>query len=117
MKIGNYQAYRLIARREPFQGSNFYGEWIKDYKEDEEVYVVYSYSTAIAEWRRGVWIINETRYSITTARHMDYVKRALYAYAGEYVSVYYVSRGERLLYDNIMHSVALDRFDRLAASA
>ena len=48
---------------------------------------------------------------------MDYVKRALYAYAGEYVSVYYVSRGERLLYDNIMHSVALDRFDRLAASA
>lgn len=38
---------------------------------------LFSFETCIAQWNNGVLIINCTKYSITTSRHLTLLRRAL----------------------------------------
>ena len=64
------EAMNFIKARKDFQGSNLSGF------NHAGVYYVSSYSTVIARYD-GTWALNATRYSSTTARHLDIVKRAV----------------------------------------
>lgn len=63
---------RHLPRLEDFTGNSMSAEWQSD-PSGYAVYRVYSYGTCIAEWWPGLdggtYVENETRYSVTTARH------------------------------------------------
>lgn len=40
-------------------------------------YVVYSYGTPIAWYKQGDWTIPALKYSVTTSKHQNYVRRAV----------------------------------------
>ena len=52
---------------------------------------LFSYATCIAEWSNGSLIINLTKYSITSSKHLYYLKRS---YQGSYYTVLGVPIGE-----------------------
>jgi hypothetical protein len=71
----NREAWRFIAERKPFQGSNLRAEYtLGDY-------LVYSYSTLVAYIAETgeTWITPE-KYSQTTGRHKSHIRRGLEAY-------------------------------------
>jgi hypothetical protein len=40
-------------------------------------YIVYSYGTPIAWFKNGEWTIPALKYSVTTSKHQNYVRRAV----------------------------------------
>jgi hypothetical protein len=88
------QSESKIERREDFKASSLMG-----YLRYDGSYVVYSYSTCIAEYRDGVWYVNDTHYSVTTSKHQHIVRMAMWA--TEYVTVIGVRYGADTLYDRI----------------
>jgi len=62
-QIANADARPYVARREPFKGSNLWGEWRNtDEHESSGVYVVYSYGQHFP-----MWVYDED--SRTTSKH------------------------------------------------
>lgn len=55
---------------------------------------LFSYATCIAEWSNDSLIVNLTRYSNTTSKHLYYLKRS---YQGNYHTVFGVPIGESSL--------------------
>lgn len=41
---------------------------------------LFSYDTCIAEWYKGLLVINKTRYSVTTSKHQTYLLRWIPSY-------------------------------------
>jgi len=63
---------RKLHSMEPFDNKNsMSGRWERD------TFVVYSYRTVIASYQRGgsIWF-NENRYSVTTSKQQNLVRRA-----------------------------------------
>ena len=93
MRIANRDCGALVARREPFTGSNLVGgspwgvgsfgrlpyAWRDVYVADAPDYVVWSYATPIAWHGRQGWTVPPVKYSPTTARHVSHVTRHLHA--------------------------------------
>ena len=90
MRIANRDSGALVARREPFTGSNLRGgsrglgefgllplHWRGVFEEDQPDYVVWSYATPIVWHGRRGWIIPPYRYSRTTIRHKQHATRNL----------------------------------------
>lgn len=90
MRIANRDCGALVARREPFTGSNLRGgsrglggfgllplHWRGVFEEDRPDYVVWSYQTPIVWHGRRGWIIPPYRYSRTTIRHKQHATRNL----------------------------------------
>ena len=91
MRITNRDCGALVARREPFTGSNLragargtvwsFGllplHWRGVFEEDDPDYVVWSYQTPIVWHGRRGWIIPPYRYSRTTIRHKQHATRNL----------------------------------------
>lgn len=46
-----------------------------------DFYVVTSYSTPIAWYAKGVWTVPEVKYTVTTTRHQNIVRKAIEAIA------------------------------------
>lgn len=64
-----------LAKLEPFRGNSMTGKW------EDRFFRVYSYSTLIAEWPLIEGITGEVRfdgrrYSVTTSRHQNLIKKA-----------------------------------------
>lgn len=55
---------------------------------------LFSYATCIAEWSNNSLIINLTKYSVTSSRHLYYLKKS---YQGNYHTVLGVPIGEHSL--------------------
>ena len=91
MRTANRDCAPLVARREPFTGSNLRGgprgifgsfgrlphELRDQFYEDRPDYVVWSYATPIAWHGRHGWTVPPVKYSPTTARHVSHVTRGL----------------------------------------
>ena len=91
MRTANRDCGALVARREPFTGSNLRGgprgifgsfgwmphELREQFQEDRPDYVVWSYATPIAWHGRRGWTVPDVRYSPTTSRHLPHVTRHL----------------------------------------
>ena len=91
MRIANRDCGGLVARREPFTGSNLTGgsrgtvgsfgrlpgEWRDRFCEDQPDYIVWSYATPIAWHGRQGWIVPPVKYSPTTSKHVSHVTRNL----------------------------------------
>ena len=91
MRIANRDCVTLVARREPFTGSNLRGgprgtvgsfgllpvEWRRVYQADQPDYVVWSYDTPIAWHGLNGWTVPPVRYSQMTGRHLSHVTRNL----------------------------------------
>ena len=91
MRIANRECGALVARREPFTGSNLRGgprgifgdfgrlprHWRDAFYEDDPDYVVWSYATPIAWHGRRGWTIPPVKYSASTSRQLSYVTRNL----------------------------------------
>ena len=91
MRTANRDCGALVARREPFTGSNLRGgprgifgsfgrmphELREQFQEDRPDYVVWSYATPIAWHGRRGWTVPDVRYSPTTSRHVSHVTRNL----------------------------------------
>ena len=90
MRIANRDCGALVARREPFTGSNLRGgsrglggfgllplHWRGVYATDQPDYVVWSYATPIAWHGRRGWVVPPVRYSRTTIRHKQHATRNL----------------------------------------
>ena len=103
--LAQYRTPSFIFGRVQFKASSMRGEWYYPYGSIplyDNSYVVYSYSTAIAEYHDGVWYVNDTKYSVTTARHQDYVNRGLsrLIHDDNVVHVYHVP-----YYSTLLHNV------------
>ena len=86
MRTANRDCAPLVARREPFTGSNLVGgsrgtvgsfgrlpgEWRDRFEADRPDYVVWSYATPIVWHGRRGWTVPDVRYSRTTSRHQSY---------------------------------------------
>lgn len=78
-----------LRAREPFRTHGalrgeaappvFTGHLPTEYHESalHATYVVYSYSTPIAWYAHGTWVVPDTRYSVTTSAHQSRVRTAL----------------------------------------
>ena len=70
----NYgQIEHRLGALAPFTGNTLRGDW----SEDRETFSVWSYGTIIAEYdaiTQNAWI-NHKRYSVTTSRHQNIVRR------------------------------------------
>ena len=90
MRIANRDCGALVARREPFTGSNLRGGsrglggfgllpagWRFIFQEERPDYVVWSYETPIVWHGRRGWTVPDIRYSPTTSRQLSYVTRHL----------------------------------------
>ena len=65
----NKDADKYTTNREPFKGSNTWGEWIRD------VYAVYSYGyhfpIYVYDEQLGLWFGNKDKYSQSTAKQIS----------------------------------------------
>jgi len=70
--MDNYRTIATkLANREAFRGNSLKAYWIG------EVYKVISYNTQIAEvGNMGNILLNKNKYSVTTSRHQNLIKRA-----------------------------------------
>ena len=73
-RITRIQAVEAIKLREPFKTHG--ALWARA---TGDRYEVVSYSTPIATWfqKYGTWDVNATKYSRTTSRHQNIVRRAI----------------------------------------
>jgi hypothetical protein len=75
--VDNYKTIETkLANRQPFTGNSLRGYWIP--LEGEQTYCVYSYNTLIATIKDGGgprWV-STTKYSNTTTRQQNLIKRA-----------------------------------------
>ena len=93
-RTSNQKAGDLIASRVGFTGNNLYGfvtsygstvyeygmlpQYLHDQlKSDQPDYIVYSYGTPIAWHSDKGWFIPNIKYSVTTSKHQNYVRRAV----------------------------------------
>ena len=92
-RTSNTKAGDLIANRVAFTGNNLYGvvvpydghiqsgrlpeEFRNQLKLDQPDFIVYSYGTPIAWHCDKGWFIPEAKYSVTTSKHQNYVRRAV----------------------------------------
>jgi len=92
-RTSNAKAGDLIADRIGFTGNNLYGvvtpydghiqsgqlpqEFRDQLKLDRPDFIVYSYATPIAWHSDKGWFIPEVKYSVTTSKHQNYVRRAV----------------------------------------
>lgn len=95
-KIANQKAGYLIRERIAFKGSNLTGHYVplvwdcfepesgklpdtgvRKLHHDQPSYIIYSYGTPIAWWSTAGWFIPEYKYSVTTSKHQNYVRRAI----------------------------------------
>ena len=116
--LSHYRTPNFIRDCVNFNGGHFRGEWTPwDTIDVDASYVVYSYSTVIAEYLDGVWYQNETSYSITTSKHQSYVRQALYSLnnSDDVVHVYRVPQGARHLPFYARGPVVQDRIKRIRA--
>jgi hypothetical protein len=92
-RTSNSKSLDYIANRIAFEGSNLAGylwplcddftpslgrlsaDYLNDLRGAE--YVVYSYGTPIAWFKNGDWNIPAIKYSVTTSKHQNYVRRAV----------------------------------------
>jgi hypothetical protein len=69
----NKEADQYTTSREPFKGSNTWGEWLT-----ENLYAVFSYGRhfPIYAWDEelGVWFGNQDKYSRSTTRHQSQLR-------------------------------------------
>lgn len=91
MRVANRDCAPLVARREPFTGSNLRGgprgifgsfgrlpNGLREtFYDDKPDYVVWSYDTPIAWHGRHGWTVPPVKYSPTTTRHVSHVTRNL----------------------------------------
>lgn len=91
MRTANRDCGALVARLEPFTGSNLkagprgtvasFGrlpeEWLERFQSEDPEYVVWSYATPIAWHGRYGWTVPDVRYSPSTSRQLSYVTRNL----------------------------------------
>ena len=70
--MDNYKTIEQKLRNlEPFRGNTLTGVYVG------EVYKIFSYSTLIAEvGNMGNKLINDTKYSVTTSKHQNIIRRA-----------------------------------------
>lgn len=67
----NYkQIEALLASKKEFKGNS-----LKARVEENGEYVVISYNTVIASFIEGVWWINPRKYSVTTTKQQNLIKR------------------------------------------
>lgn len=71
----------LATSMTDFQGNTMWGRWEQvpgNGKERLDAFVVYSYRTAIAEYRPSerVWLIRARKWSTTTSKHQGILRRA-----------------------------------------
>jgi len=75
MKIANKNCREYVQRREPFQGSNLWGTWIKStlVESSDEQYVVFSYGHhfPIYIYANNHWFANKDKFSQSTSRHQS----------------------------------------------
>jgi hypothetical protein len=93
-RTSNTKAGDLIASRIAFTGNNLYGvvtpydsviyttgqlpiEFQDQLKLDRPDFIVYSYSTPIAWHSNSGWFMPNCKYSVTTSKHQNYVRRAV----------------------------------------
>jgi hypothetical protein len=93
-RTSNAKAGDLIADRVAFTGNNLYGvltsydqvvhligqlpiEFEQQLKLDKPNFIVYSYNTPIAWHSDKGWFIPEVKYSVTTSKPQNYVRRAV----------------------------------------
>ena len=90
-RIANRDCAPLVARREPFIGSNLTGgprgtvgsfgmlplHWRDQFEDDRPDYVVWSYATPIAWHGHRGWTVPPVKHSPTTSRQLSYVTRHL----------------------------------------
>jgi hypothetical protein len=93
-RTSNTKAGNLIVDRVAFTGNNLYGvvtsynttvhelgrlpqEFRDQLKLDQPDFIVYSYGTPIAWHCDKGWFIPDTKYSVTTSKHQNYVRRAV----------------------------------------
>jgi hypothetical protein len=94
-RTSNTKAGDLIADRVAFTGNNLYGvlgsltgsviydtgrlpdEYEQQLRLDQPSYIVYSYGTPIAWYCDKGWFIPDAKYSTTTSKHQNYVRRAI----------------------------------------
>ena len=78
-------------------------------------YEIWSYRTLIAEFRDGVWYINDTSYSPTTSQQQWSIRHAIGEQVWkESVHVDHLYRGTYTLRENVRGKVAQERANRLA---
>lgn len=70
MKIPNYKAREYVQNRQPFTGSNTFGECVGN------AYVVYSYGHhwPMFIYVDGKWYENANKRSVTTSRHQTQLR-------------------------------------------
>ena len=96
-KTANQKAGDLIRERVAFKGSNLNGHYVPlvwdcfepetgrlpetgvlKLHRDQPSYIIYSYGTPIAWWSTATgWFIPEYKYSVSTSKHQNYVRRAI----------------------------------------
>jgi hypothetical protein len=93
-RTSNTKAGDLIASRVGFTGNNLYGvvtslddpvydfgalpqEFRDQMQLDRPDFIVYSYSTPIAWHSYSGWFMPNCKYSVTTSKHQNYVRRAV----------------------------------------
>jgi hypothetical protein len=93
-RTSNAKAGDLITNRVGFTGNNLYGvvtpydgriQWSgqlpQEFRDqlalDRPDFIVYSYATPIAWHSDKGWFIPEVKYSVTTSKHQNYVRRAI----------------------------------------
>lgn len=95
-RTSNSKSLDYIANRIAFKANNLYGYlWPlcgeftpaigmlpSDYLDQLQgvEYIVYSYGTPIAWFKKGEWTIPALKYSSTTSKHQNYVRRAVASY-------------------------------------
>jgi len=92
-RTSNAKAGDLITNRVGFTGNNLYGVVVpydghiqsgklpQQFRDqlalDRPDFIVYSYGTPIAWHSDKGWFIPEVKYSVTTSKHQNYVRRAV----------------------------------------
>ena len=92
-RTSNTKAGDYIANRIAFTGNNLYGvvvpydghiqsgqlpqEFRDQLKLDQPDFIVYSYGTPIAWHSNSGWFMPNCKYSVTTSKHQNYVRRAV----------------------------------------
>jgi hypothetical protein len=105
MNIAKRDSHLMISARQDFRASSLTGQ------NSGDVYKVYSYWTIIAEYRDGVWYVNDTGYSVTTSSHQSQVRQAVWGQ--EYVTLTHVPTGTQSLSDRVAGKIAEQRANRI----
>lgn len=71
-RIPDYKSPEYISRKEDFQGCRMFA-----FTDPNGVYRVFSYNTVIGQYEDGVWFLNARRYSPSTGKHHNYLRRGM----------------------------------------